>query len=74
LVNLKKYPNLYTEKDLEECLVELRLFELESKVSDFISDILLTRKIKHSLKIILAFVPEFIEMFYIIIIKRKHLK
>jgi hypothetical protein len=34
----------------------------------------LSRKIKHTIKTIFGFIPEFIKMFYIITIKKIHIK
>ena len=74
LDSLKKYPNLYSEDNLKECVDALELLKKETELFDYSPYIPFSRKIKHSLKIIFAFIPEFMEIFYVVVIKKKHLK
>lgn len=74
LENLKKYPNIYSDKDIEECINKLKSVEGEISSLDFSSYISFSRKFKHSAKIIFAFFPEFMELFYMVVIKKRHLK
>ena len=74
LDSLKKYPNLYSKDDLKECADALELLNKETELLDYSPHISFSKKIKYSLKIIFAFAPEFLEIFYVIIIKKKHLK
>ena len=69
--NMKKYPNLYSKKEIEMYTIKLKEIKEEIYSPSHIS---ISRKIKHSLKTILGFVPGFFLMFYIITIKKVHLE
>ncbi len=70
LDNLKKYPELYSEADLAECLDEFKLIEEELKYLKLPMRISASRKMKHSLKTLIAFLPEFCKIFYIVLIEK----
>ena len=73
LENLKKYPHLYTDKDLAECSSQLELIVEKLKLTYLPSRISGKRKIKHSLKTLMAFLPEFLKIFYIVVIKKAYI-
>ena len=71
--NLKKYPNLYSENDINTFVSQLENVKNEGKISHLPPKVSISRKIKHSVKTIIGFIPGFVEMFYIITIKKIHL-
>ncbi|MFA6274250.1 MAG: hypothetical protein WC662_03750 [Candidatus Paceibacterota bacterium] len=71
--NLKRYPDLYSKEQIEKCFTKLKAIEILNSVA-FLPKISFVRKIKHALKTIIAFIPAFSEMFYIVTIKKIHLE
>ncbi len=70
LANLKKYPNLYHVQDLRICAQQLQPLIKDIKSSRLPFRISTSRKIKHSLKTIIAFFPEVFKTFYLVLIKK----
>jgi len=72
--NLKKYPDLYSKKEIQMCIYKLEKVKNKIKIIRLPLHISILRKITHSVKTIFGFFPGFILMFYIITIKKTHLK
>ncbi len=72
--NLKKYPNLYKKEEIEMCIDKYNEIKNTNTIHHPQSYISITRKIKHTLKTVLAFIYAYPEMFYLITIKKTHLK
>lgn len=62
---------MYNKNDIKRLILEK---EKKEKLLNRKKNISFLRKIKHSLKTIFGFIPEFIKMFYLITIKKIHLK
>ena len=74
LDNLKKYPSLYSQSDINECLNVLKEVEKDIGPLDLSKGISFNQEIRHVFKTIIAFVPEFVELLYVVIIKKSYLK
>lgn len=71
---LKKYPDLYSQEKIWEYISILEKIKEKGKQIHLLSNISISRKIKHSIKTVCGFIPEFMKMFYIVTIRKTHLK
>ena len=70
---LKRYPSLYDKGKIESYDIKLKNIK-NNNLLVVPSCITFSRKVKHILKTIIGFIPGFMGMFYIITIKKIHLK
>ena len=72
--NLKEYPDLYSKESIEAESFKIQKLKEQIKKNSLPDHISISRKLKHTYKTIFGFIPEFIKMFYVITIRKTHLK
>lgn len=70
LIKMKTFPNFYPEKVISNFRADINNLNINKKIHE----ISFSRNIKHSIKTIFDFLIQFVKMFYLIPIKRFHLK